>query len=40
LVVGQSELKAAVRRFEALRVAALSPDESQQLIRKVIATLQ
>ena len=39
-VVGQSELKAAVRRFEALQAAALSTDESQQFIRKVIATLR
>jgi hypothetical protein len=39
-VVRQAQLTAAVRRFEALRAAALSPDESQQLIRKAIDTLQ
>jgi transcriptional regulator with XRE-family HTH domain len=39
-VVRQPELTAAVRRFEALRASALSPDESQQLIREVIGTRQ
>jgi transcriptional regulator with XRE-family HTH domain len=39
-VVRQAELTAAVRRFEALRTAALSPDESQQLIRRAISSLQ
>jgi hypothetical protein len=38
-VVGQAELTATVRRFEALRASALSPDESLQLIRKVIDNL-
>ena len=37
-VVQQAELTAAVRRFEALRDAALSPGESLGLIRKVIET--
>jgi transcriptional regulator with XRE-family HTH domain len=36
-VARQAELTAAVRRFEALRDAALSPAESLKLIRKVIA---
>lgn len=36
-VARQAELTAAVRRFESLRDAALSPDESLKLIRKVIA---
>ncbi len=39
-VAGQAELTAAVRRFEALRASALSPEESLQLIRKVIRTWQ
>jgi transcriptional regulator with XRE-family HTH domain len=39
-VVGQAELTATVRRFEALRAAALSPEESLQLIRKVMDTWQ
>jgi transcriptional regulator with XRE-family HTH domain len=39
-VAQQAELTAAVRRFEALRDAALSPDESLRLIRKVIETLR
>lgn len=34
------ELTAAVRRFEALQAAALSPDDSVQLISKVISTWQ
>ena len=38
-VARQAELTAAVRRFEALRDAALSPEESLQLIRKVISGL-
>ncbi len=37
-VARQAELTAAVRRFEKLRDAALSPDESQELIRKVTGT--
>ena len=37
-VARQAELTGAVRRFEALRDAALSPDESLQLIREVIDT--
>jgi Domain of unknown function (DUF5753) len=39
-VVGQAELTATVRRFEALQASALSPDESLQLIRRVIDTWQ
>jgi transcriptional regulator with XRE-family HTH domain len=39
-VAQQAELTAAVRRFEALRDAALPPDESLRLIRKVIETLR
>jgi transcriptional regulator with XRE-family HTH domain len=39
-VAQQAELTAAVRRFEALRDAALSPDESLKLIRKLIGTRQ
>jgi transcriptional regulator with XRE-family HTH domain len=35
-IARQRELIATVRRFEALRDAALSPDKSRQLIRKVI----
>jgi transcriptional regulator with XRE-family HTH domain len=35
-VARQRELTAAVRRFEALRDTALSPDKSRQLIRTVI----
>jgi transcriptional regulator with XRE-family HTH domain len=35
-IARQRELTAAVRRFEALRDTALSPDQSQQLIRTVI----
>lgn len=35
-VAGQRELTATVRRFEALRDAALSPGKSRQLIREVI----
>jgi transcriptional regulator with XRE-family HTH domain len=35
-VARQAELTVAVRRFEALRDAALSPEESLQLIREVI----
>ena len=37
-VAGQAELTATVRRFEALRASALSPDDSLQLIRKVTGT--
>ena len=37
-VTRQAELTGVVRRFEALRDAALSPDESLKLIRKVIDT--
>ena len=37
-VARQAELTAAVRRFEALRDAALSPGESLELIRKVTGT--
>jgi hypothetical protein len=36
-VVRQAELTAAVRRFEKLRDAALSPEDSLHLIRKVIS---
>jgi transcriptional regulator with XRE-family HTH domain len=36
-VARQAELTAAVRRFEALRDAALSPEKSLQLIREVIS---
>jgi transcriptional regulator with XRE-family HTH domain len=36
-VAQQAELTAAVRRFETARDAALSPDESLQLIRQVIS---
>jgi transcriptional regulator with XRE-family HTH domain len=39
-VAQHAELTAAVRRFEALRDAALSPDESLRLIRTVIETLR
>ena len=39
-VARQAELTAAVRRFEALRDAALSPEESLRLIRVVIETLR
>jgi transcriptional regulator with XRE-family HTH domain len=39
-VARQAELTAAVRRLEALRDAALSPDESLKLIRKLIGTRQ
>ena len=37
-VAQQAELTAAVRRFEALRDAALSPEQSLNLIRTVIET--
>lgn len=37
-VARQAELTAAVRRFEKLRDAALSPEDSLRLIRKVIST--
>ena len=37
-VAQQAELTAAVRRFEALRDAALSPEQSLRLIRTVIET--
>jgi hypothetical protein len=39
-IARQAELTAAIRRFEALRAAALSPEQSIQLIGKVTGTRQ